>query len=242
MSVPSVAKRLCPQDRGASVPSVANTLCPQVRGAGLTPPGDVHIVAPMLPPPAPTPAQPEHEALTELLVAWSAGDQGAGERLLPVVYEDLRRQAARAMRHEPAESTLEATGLVHEAYLRLVDQRRATWQNRAQFFGVAAQVMRRILVDHARARRADKRGGDLQRVTLGDVAHDTDSRVDVLHLDEALQRLAALDPEQARLVELRYFGGLTIEETAEAMDMSPATVKREWAVTRAWLRRELEAP
>jgi RNA polymerase sigma factor (TIGR02999 family) len=179
--------------------------------------------------------------VTELLVAWTAGDRDAGNRLLPAIYDDLRAQAARAMRHEPAESSLDATGLVHEAYLRLVDQQRVTWQNRAHFFGVAAQVMRRILVDHARARMAQKRGGGAQRLTLGDAdaAHAPEPAVDVLALHEALERLAALDPEQARLVELRYFGGLSIEETAETLGVSPATVKREWATARAWLRREI---
>lgn len=185
-------------------------------------------------------SSPSPEGVTDLLVAWGSGDRAAGDHLLPIVYEDLHRQAMRAVRREPLESTLEATGLVHEAYLRLVDQRRASWKNRAQFFGVAAQIMRRILVDHARARGADKRGGGMHRVTLGDVAHDHGPCIDVLQLEEALERLAALDPAQARLVELRYFGGLTIEETAEALEMSPATVKREWAITRAWLRRELE--
>ena len=191
-------------------------------------------------PPLPAPAR-QSERVTELLVAWGAGDRDAGDHLLPIVYEDLHRQAMRAVRNEPAESTLDATGLVHEAYLRLVAQERVTWKNRAHFFGIAAQIMRRILVDHARGRRAEKRGGGMQRVTLADVALNPGARVDVLQLDDALERLAALDPAQARLVELRYFGGLTIEETAEALEMSPATVKREWAITRAWLRRELES-
>lgn len=149
------------------------------------------------------------------------------------------------MRREPGEHTLQATALVHEAYLRLVDQRRVEWRNRAQFFGVAAQTMRRILVDHARGQHAAKRGGGMQQITLNDAnqpaAGDSDNCMDVLALHEALDRLAALDPEQARLVELRYFGGLNIEETAEALGVSPATVKREWAVARAWLRRELSA-
>jgi RNA polymerase sigma factor (TIGR02999 family) len=181
--------------------------------------------------------------VTGLLRAWGAGDEAALEALLPVVYAELRRQADRAMRRESAGHTLQTTALVHEAYLRLVDQGRAEWQNRAQFFGVAAQLMRRILVDHARGRLADKRGGGAQRITLGhaDVAAPTarDDEVDLLALHEALTRLAAMDPRQARVVELRYFGGLTIEETAAALDISVATVKREWAVARAWLRREL---
>ena len=194
--------------------------------------------------------QPRPEArspdVTPLLLAWGAGDQSAGERLLPAVYAELRRQAARAMRRESSEHTLQATALVHEAYLRLVDQRRVVWRSRAHFFGVAAQVMRRILVDHARERRAAKRGGGLPPLALGDAdaaaAPAAEQGVDVLALHEALERLAALDPDQARLVELRYFGGLSIEETAEALGVSPATVKREWAIARAWLRRELSAP
>ena len=179
--------------------------------------------------------------VTGLLLAWSAGDAAAAEQLLPAIYDELHRQAARAMRREGDAHTLQATAVVHEAYLRLVDQRRVEWRSRAHFFGVAAQMMRRVLVDHARARLAGKRGGALQRVTLGDVgsapADNTD--LDVLALHEALERLAVLDPDQARLVELRYFGGLGIEDTAEALGVSPATMKREWAVARAWLRREL---
>ena len=183
--------------------------------------------------------------VTPLLLAWGNGDESAGEQLLPLVYAELHRQAARAMRREGDEHTLQATALVHEAYLRLVDQRRVEWRNRAQFFGVAAQTMRRILVDHARGQHAAKRGGGMQQITLSDAnqpaAPDSDNSVDVLALHEALERLAALDPDQARLVELRYFGGLNIEETADALGVSPATVKREWAVARAWLRRELSS-
>jgi RNA polymerase sigma factor (TIGR02999 family) len=179
-----------------------------------------------------------------LLLAWGNGDKAAGEQLLPAIYAELHRQATRAMRREADEHTLQATALVHEAYLRLVDQRRAEWHNRAQFFGVAAQVMRRILVDHARAQHATKRGGAMQQITLGDVvqtvsSQQDDSALDVLALHDALDRLAKMDPDQARLVELRYFGGMNIEETAEALGVSPATVKREWAVARAWLRREM---
>jgi RNA polymerase sigma factor (TIGR02999 family) len=179
--------------------------------------------------------------VTGLLLAWSAGDAAAGERLLAAIYDELHGQAARAMRREGEAHTLQATAVVHEAYLRLVDQRRVEWRNRAHFYGVAAQMMRRVLVDHARARLAGKRGGALQRVSLAGLgaaaADETD--LDVLALHDALERLAALDPDQARLVELRYFGGLGIEDTADALGVSPATVKREWAVARAWLRREL---
>jgi RNA polymerase sigma factor (TIGR02999 family) len=186
------------------------------------------------------PASPD---VTGLLLAWGKGDASAGDRLLSAIYDELHRQAARAMRHEREGDTLQATALVHEAYIRLVDQRRIEWRNRAHFFGVAAQMMRRVLVDRARARLATKRGGEFQQVTLGDAeaADKENASLDVLALHDALERLAALDPEQARLVELRYFGGLNIDDTAEALGVSPATVKREWAVARAWLRRELGA-
>lgn len=182
--------------------------------------------------------------VTQLLLGWSAGDRSAGEQLLSAVYAELHRQAARAMRRESADHTLQTTALVHEAYLRLIDQRRVEWRNRAHFFGVAAHLMRRILVDHARRRRAGKRGSGQRQVSLDDVhsvrgASSEASRLDVLVFDDALDRLAALDESQSRIVELRYFGGLNIEETAEALDVSPATVKREWAIARAWLRREL---
>jgi RNA polymerase sigma factor (TIGR02999 family) len=179
--------------------------------------------------------------VTALLLSWSGGERSAADRLIPAVYDELRRQAARAMRREGHEHTLQTTALVHEAYLRLVDQQRVQWRNRAHFFGIAAEVMRRVLVDHARARQAAKRGGGVQRITFGDalVASGEAEDADVLALHEALERLALLDPNQARLVELRYFAGLTIEESAEALGVSPATVKREWALARAWLRREL---
>ena len=184
--------------------------------------------------------------VTGLLRAWGAGDAVAGEQLLPAVYAELRRQAARALRREDAGHTLQPTALVHEAYLRLVDQRRVEWHNRVQFLGVAANAMRRVLVDHARGRHAAKRGGGAAPLTLADAdVPDAGSPgvagVDVLAVHAALERLAALDPDQARLVELRYFGGLNIVETAEALGVSPATVKREWAIARSWLRRELAA-
>ena len=192
-------------------------------------------------PPSSDSAAPD---VTSLLLAWRRGDADASEQLLRIVYEEMHRQAARAMRREESAHTLQATALVHEAYLRLVDQRRVEWRNRAHFFGVAAQLMRRILVDHARARQAAKRGGGQRAISLVDVesAHDSESdasAIEVLALHEALERLAVLDPLQARLVELRYFSGLNIEETAEALDISPATVKREWVIARAWLRREV---
>ena len=174
--------------------------------------------------------------VTQLLVAWTNGNRAALEELIPVVYPELRRIAGRYLRRERVGHTLQPTALVHEAYVKLIDQDRARWQNRAQFFGVAAQLMRRILVDHAREHAAEKRGGGVRPVTLVDAMAASPHRgIDVLALDEALARLMALYPEQGRLVELRYFGGLTIEETGEVLGISPATVKRQWTVARAWL-------
>ena len=180
------------------------------------------------------------QGVTGLLQAWGGGDQAALDQLLPIVYEELRRQAQRYLRREDPGHTLQTTALVHEAYLRLVDQRQARWQNRAQFFGIAAQLMRRILVDHARRHQAAKRGGSAIQVPYDEEAvAAAESEIDVVALDDALTRLGTLDPQQARVVELRYFTGLGIEETAEALGISPATVKREWAMARAWLKREL---
>jgi RNA polymerase sigma factor (TIGR02999 family) len=177
--------------------------------------------------------------LTELLLAAQAGSPQAVDRLLPLVYDELKTLAAGYLRAERADHTLQTTGLVHEAYLKLVDQSRTTWQNRAHFFGIAAQAMRRILVDHARRRRARKRDAG-QPVTFDDeLAGAVPESDEVLAVDEALQRLAALDPRQARIVELRYFAGLSIEQTAEAVGVSPATVKRDWVSAKAWLQREL---
>jgi RNA polymerase sigma-70 factor, ECF subfamily len=186
-----------------------------------------------------------HEAsaeVTSLLLQWSAGDQDALQRLIPLVYDQFRGIAARQLRLERDEHTLDPTALVHELYIRLVDQRRASWQNRAQFFGVAAQLMRRILVDHARSRLAQKRGGSRVLVTLQEnlVQADQPGATEILGLDRALTRLSDLDPEQGRLVELRFFAGLTIEETAVVLGRSPRTVKREWQLARAWLFRELQ--
>jgi RNA polymerase sigma factor (TIGR02999 family) len=182
----------------------------------------------------------ESAKITQLLVDWNNGRTGALEDLLPLVYAELRRLAAQRLRLERPDHTLQPTALVHEAYIRLVDQRRVRWQNRAHFYGVAAQVMRRILVDRARARKADKRGAGWERVTLiGDKASSGSRDVDVVALDDALTRLASLDPQQERIVELKYFDGLTLEETAEVVGISTATVKREWAIARAWLRAEL---
>jgi RNA polymerase sigma factor (TIGR02999 family) len=180
--------------------------------------------------------------VTALLRAWSGGNQAALDELLPVVYRELHRQAERYMRAQPPGHTLQATGLVHEAYLRLVDGKQVDWGGRAHFFGVAAKAMRSILVDHARARKAAKRGGGADQLTLDDADVSDGLGADelgVLDLDEAITRLAELDPRKASLVELRYFGGLNIEETGKVLGISPATVKREWRTARAWLRREL---
>jgi RNA polymerase sigma factor (TIGR02999 family) len=177
--------------------------------------------------------------VTALLLAWSDGEDAAHGRLIDVVYDDLRRVARRHLRAERGDHSLAATALVHEAYLRLIDQRRVKWQNRAHFFGIAARLMRRILVDHARAHAAAKRGGHLTKVLEVDVAL-APLDIDVLALDAALHKLAAVDARQGKLVELRFFAGLTVEETAEALEVAPITVKRDWAHARAWLFRELQ--
>jgi RNA polymerase sigma factor (TIGR02999 family) len=180
-----------------------------------------------------------HENLTGLLRAWARGDAAAGERLIPLVYDELRRQAARYLRRERPGHTLRPTALVHEAYLRLAEQRE-DWENRAHFFAVASTLMRRILVDHARRRRAAKRAGQACRVTLTeDVAVEQPRDVDLLALEAALDELAAFDATKARLVELRFFGGLTIEETSSVLDLSVATLVREWRLAKAWLYRRL---
>jgi RNA polymerase sigma-70 factor, ECF subfamily len=170
-----------------------------------------------------------------------ADDQQSLDTLLPIVYQELRRLAASYLRRERPGQTLQPTGLVHEAYLRLMKDRPDRWQNRAHFCAIAAHSMRQILIERARARGAQKRGGAQPRVTLDEaLVAGGETSFDILALDRALENLAALDPEQARLVELRFFGGLTVEETAEAMSISPATVKRHWAIARSWLARELE--
>ena len=185
--------------------------------------------------------EPSPRDITQMLIDWSNGDRAALDRLIPVVYAELRRQAARHLRRERAGHSLQTTSLIHEAYLRLVDQREVRWQNRAHFFAVAARLMRRILVDHARRRRRAKRGGSAARLPLEEalVIAAEKSDVDLLALDEALERLAAIDPRQSRIVELRFFSGLSIEETAEVLGVSPATVKNDWNVAKAWLRREM---
>ena len=178
--------------------------------------------------------------VTGLLAAWGQGDQAADSRLMAIVYRDLRRVARRKLGTERADHSLEPTALVHEAYLRLVDFRRLRWQNRAHFFAIAARVMRQVLVDHARAHAAAKRAGGGWKVSVSDDAGATEPRaVDLLDLDGALERLAAIDERLADLVVLRFFGGLTVEEAAESLALSPATAKRDWTRARAWLFREL---
>ena len=178
--------------------------------------------------------------VTALLGDWSRGDRSALDRLLPLVYAELRRVAARQLRDERADHTLQPTALVHEVYMRLVDQREGDWQNRAHFFGVSAQVMRRVLVDHARRRAASKRGDGVRCVSI-DEARDVAaaSEIPILELDGALGRLEKVDAELARIVELRAFGGLTIEEAAHVLSVSPSTAKRDWRTAKAWLNREL---
>jgi RNA polymerase sigma-70 factor (ECF subfamily) len=183
---------------------------------------------------------PEPQRLTQLLVAWSDGDQRALDELFPLVYDELRQMARRQMRRERPGHTLRTTALVNDAYLRLVDQREVRWQNRAHFFAIAAQMMRRILVDHARAKRYEKRGGGAAHVPLEEAAVLAQGReAEIIALDEALVALGEIDPRRARVVELRYFGGLSNEEIAEVLKVSPNTVTRDWNMARAWLYQEL---
>ena len=179
--------------------------------------------------------------VTRMLVTWGEGDRTADSRLIAVVYQDLRRVARKRLRAERPDHSLAPTALVHEAYLRLVDMRRVRWQNRAQFFAIAARLMRQILVDHARAHVAAKRGGPGWRVPLADDHGATVPRdVDLLDLDAALGKLATIDSRLSELVVLRFFGGMTVEEAAESLSLSPATVKRDWSRARAWLFRDLQ--
>jgi len=181
------------------------------------------------------------ETVTAMLAEWSeSGNREALDRLMPIVYDELRRQAARYLKHERQGHTLQTTALVHEAYVRLIDQAGVRWQNRAHFFGIAAEMMRRILVDHARRRRAAKRGGDSLKVTLDEAINaSAEPNLDLIAVDGALTKLASLDQQQARVVELRFFGGLSVDETAEVLGISERTVKRDWSVAKAWIRREL---
>jgi RNA polymerase sigma factor (TIGR02999 family) len=188
----------------------------------------------------PSPHPTRH--VTRLLIDWRGGNQAALDELLPLVYKELRRLAQARLRHEPRGHTLQATALVHEAYVRLVDLDHLTLTDRAHFFAIAARVMRQVLVDHARRKRSDKRGGGATMITLGGVSAAVPSKaldVDVLDLDTALEELAAVDERAARIVELKFFVGLTLEETADAVGVSHATVEREWAVAKAWLSRRL---
>jgi len=180
-----------------------------------------------------------HE-VTQILQALSKGDRYATEKLLPLVYDELRRLASGYMRRERSDHTLQTTPLVHEAYLRLIDQTQVEWKDRVHFFGIAARLMRQILVDHARTRDAQKRGGDLTKLSLDEAVSFSKKRdIDLVELDDALLSLASFDEQQSRIVELRFFGGLTIEETAEVLRISPSTIKREWGLAKAWLRREI---
>jgi RNA polymerase sigma factor (TIGR02999 family) len=179
-------------------------------------------------------------SVTQMLLDWSDGDQKALDKLIPIVYGELRLRAARYLRRERAGHTLHTTALIHATYLRLVDQKDVRWQNRAHFFAISAQLMRRILVDHARHRDAAKRGGADLTLTLDDaMAVFAERDVNLMALDESLTRLAEIDARQSRVVELRYFSGLSIEETAEVLGVSPATVKLDWSMAKAWLRREM---
>jgi RNA polymerase sigma-70 factor, ECF subfamily len=183
---------------------------------------------------------PAPKEVTQLLIAWSNGEEEALEKLVPLVYDELRRIARRYMKREPAGHTLQTTALVNEAYLRLIEQKGMKWQNRAHFFAISAQLMRRILVSMARARHANKRGGEGRQVSLDEALVISEERAaELVALDEAMNKLAALDPRRSRVVELRYFGGLSVEETAEVLKISPETVMRDWKRAKAWLYTEL---
>jgi RNA polymerase sigma-70 factor, ECF subfamily len=186
-------------------------------------------------PPSSDPSQ-----ITELLVSWGNGDRDALERLMPLVERELHRLAHHYMRREHNDHTLQTTALINETFLRLVDQNRVRWQNRAHFYGIAAQIMRRVLLNYARDKRRNKRGGGVYRVTLSEADAVSEERsVELIALDEAMQRLSAVDERKARVVELRYFGGLSVKEAAEVLSVSPVTVARDWDMARAWLAREM---
>lgn len=185
-------------------------------------------------------AQVRQDEVTQLLLDWSGGNRDVLDRLMPVVYDELRRLAHQHLRRERSGHTLQTTALVHEAYLNLIKQDRARWQNRAHFFAIAAQAMRRILLMYARKRNAVKRGGGARKLPLNDVVVVSNDRMEeFIAIDDALTRLEAMDERLARVVEYRYFGGLTIEETAEVLDLSPATIKRDWRTAKAWLYRAM---
>jgi len=184
----------------------------------------------------------ESNEVTQLLVAWGDGDRSAFDKLMPLVYDELHRLARRYMARERPEHTLQASVLVNEAYVRLIDQRNMRWQNRAQFFGIAATLMRRILVSYARSRHYSKRGGNARRISLDEALIVSEERsLEVVALDDALTALAVMDARKSQIVELRFFGGLSIEETAEVLGVSPGTVMRDWTLAKAWLRREITA-
>ena len=182
--------------------------------------------------------------ITDMLRDWGAGDSEVSEELIRIVYKELRRRARHHLQRERANHTLQTTALINETYIKLVEQRAIQWENRSQFFGVAAEIMRRILVDHAKNRHRQKRGGMAENLPLERAltiaAPNDEKQIDVIALDEALNRLAMIDKQQVRIVELRYFSGLNVPDTAEILGISPATVKRDWAVAKAWLRRELD--
>lgn len=183
---------------------------------------------------------PTSPQVTQLLVAWSKGDEIAREQLMPLVYEELHRLAHRYMKRESPGHTLQTSALVNEAFVRLIDQKNVQWQSRAHFFGIAAQMMRRILVDYARSRNYAKRGGGARQVSLDEGLIVSDERsAEVVNVHEALERLAEFDGRKSQIVELRFFGGLSIEETAEVLAVSPGTVMRDWTLAKAWLRREM---
>lgn len=185
---------------------------------------------------------PDKGEVTRWLIAGSNGDAHALESLLPLVYEELHRQAVRFFHREREGHTLQPTALVNEVYLRLINQKKMSWQNRAQFFGIAAQMMRRVLVSHARGREAKKRGSAAQHITLDEEVAAAPLRdINLLALDDALSRLQTIDPDKSRMVELRFFSGLSIEETAEVMGVSPSTIDRQWQTAKAWLHREISA-
>jgi RNA polymerase sigma factor (TIGR02999 family) len=184
----------------------------------------------------------ESSEVTRLLLAWRDGQAGAGDALMDAVYGELRKMARGYLRRERAGHSLPPTALVHEAYLKLVDQQGVQWQSRAHFFGIAARVMRRILVDHARGRASAKRGSGATLALLDGDARVDPPGIDILALDVALEKLAGIDPRQSRLVELRFFGGLTVEEAAAVLEIAPITVKRDWALARTWLYREVRGP
>jgi RNA polymerase sigma factor (TIGR02999 family) len=185
-------------------------------------------------------AAPPDPQVTQLLLAWGQGEQAALDEMLPLVYEELRRLAHRYMAGERPDHTLQTTALVNEAYLRLIDVRQVRWENRAHFFAISAQLMRRILVEFARKRGSEKRGGGVQKVSFDEaLIGPQEQGQDLVALDDALKAMAAVDPRQSKVVELRFFGGLSVEETAEALQVSPQTVLRDWKLAKAWLRLEM---